>query len=915
MKQSSRAFSVALALIALIGSTEAQAQERYAVTGVIADSAGVALERAMVVALALPDSTLTAFTTTNSDGEFTLQRVPSGDYLLQVQLSSFATLRTPFTVVNQDVALGSTTLAVQVYGMEPLVVSVDHVPFQNRRDTLVFNAAAFETRPNANVEDLLRRLPGFEVGEDGTIEVQGEEVRKVLVDGREFFGTDPTIATRGLPADAIERVEVFDKESDMAEFTGIPDGNEQLTLNLGLTPDARRGYFGEVNGSLGASEQAVGGLSQAGDGARYEEQFGLNRFSPSTQLALIGSLNNVSRERFSVGAVSGARGGGDGGGGGGGGGFSRSGTLGLNASHQFSDDDWLRGSWFFNDLAQEQQTNRLQQQLLGAGVASTIANDGTGLTDNQSNRFNLNAQRQFAEGNLIRLRAGLNLSDQTSTDITDRSTTNASGALINTENSVSIDRNEGLSGNANLTWMKRLGESGRSLVFSVGSILSRPESTGDLTSMVEVFGSNGSSITDILQTREQSSQELSNSQRLSLTQPLGEGRVIELFAQRRDNHEDESRTVFDLSSGTPVLNPRLSSGLDQTYGYFDGGFRLNRNTDKSRIVLGFRAQRSSLEGVIDGRDDAIKNEYTSLLPSADFRVELTESQNVSFRYTTATREPSMQELQPFEDNSSPTNVYVGNPDLQPEYTHSANADWRYFDAFSFLNIFAFARVSRTGDDIVTSRTIDNRGFQTLRPVNAGDSWASSGGVNFGRPIRPLGVNLSIDYRATLTKRAEFVNNDENLARILGNSVSFQVQNRNKDRFDLQANASYQFNNVTYSLNDDLDQSYMNSSYGLRGTTYLGAWTLGGDWAWQRYDPDVFGDVENVALVNLTLSRFVMNEKGSIELAAMDLMNEGLVVNLSSSPNAITESRSAALGRYMMLRFKYRLGNLGGRGRR
>ena len=917
MKRAIRALGMALAVLALIGSAEVQAQDTFEVRGTVTDSVGTTLERAMVVALLLPDSTLTSFGTTNGEGAFTLRRVPAGDYLLQVQLASFETIRTPFSVVDRNVDLGATTMASLVYGMEPLTVSVDHVPFQNRRDTLIFNAAAFQVRPNANVEELLRRLPGFEVSDDGTIQVQGEQVQKVLVEGKEFFGNDPTVATRGLPADAVESVEVFDKESDMAEFTGSPDGNEQLTLNLRLTEDAQRGYFGEFNSSLGASERASGGLSQAGDGARYEQQIGINRFSPTTQFAVSGGLNNVSRARFSVAAVEVARGGGGGfaGGGGGGGGFTRSGTLGVNLSRQFSDDDWLRGSWFYNDLSRQQQTNRLQQQLLGSDVASIIANDGSDLTDNQSHRISLNGQKLFSPGNQLRLRAGFNLSDQTSTDITDRSTSNASGGLVNTEYSTSVDHNEGLSGSGNLTWMKRLGESGRSLVFSVSGSLSRPEVTGDQSSLIEVFGSNSSTITEILQTREQSSRSLSMSERLALTQPLGEGRQVEVFVERRDNHEDESRNVFDIIGGAPVINDRLTSGLDQTYGYYAGGFRLNRNTDKTRVVLGLQAQRSSLEGVIDGRDETIANQYTRFLPSADFRLTLNEQQNLSFRYNTTTREPSMQELQPFTDNRSPTNLYVGNPDLQPEYTHSVNSDWRYFDAFSFLNVFAFARVSRTGDDIVTSRTIDDRGFQTLMPVNAGASWSSTGGLNFGRPIRPLHVNLSVDYQASLTHRAEFINNDENKARILGNSVGLSVQNREKDRFDLQARVGLQFNNVAYSLNDELDQSYMNSSYSLRGTAYLGAWTLGGDWAWQRYDPDVFGDVENVALVNMTLSRYVLNERGSIELSANDLMNEGQAFSLSSSPNAITETRSAALGRYMMLQFNWRLGNLGGRGRR
>jgi hypothetical protein len=916
------AIPAVLAIVAIPAT--ARAQDGYEVTGVVTDSAGVALERAMVVALALPDSTLTAFATTNGEGVFALRRLGAGDYLLQVQLASFTTLRTPFTVVDRDVDVGSSTLSVLVYGMDPLVVSVDHVPFRNLRDTLSFNAAAFETRPNATVEDLLRRLPGFEIDADGTIEVQGEVVEQVLVEGREFFGRDPTVATRGLPADAVERVEVFDKESDMAEFTGIPDGNELKTLNLLLTEDARQGYFGELRNGLGASETTPAGLSQANDGMRYDEQLGLNRFSSSSQLALIGSLNNVSRARFSIGGgpaaggggVGGARGGGGAGGAGASGGFVRSGILGLNGSYQFSDDDWLRGSYSLSDFARESETDRLQQQLLGSTVASTISSEGTGVTDSRAQRLDLNGQRQFSAGNQLRLRAGMSTSASTASNVSSRFTVDGDGNVVNTEASTTGTNSDALTGTADLTWMKRLDDSGRSLIVNLGANLSEPESTGDLASTIEVVRRDGPVTTDLLQRQNESGRVFSNTQRVALTQPLGSGRTLEVFGLRRDVREEERRAVFDVRSPNPVLVDALSSGLEQTYGYFRGGLRFNRNTATSRFVLGLEAQRSNLEGIIDGRSETIEGGNDRLLPSADLRLQLGESHNVSLRYVTSTREPSMDELQPFTDNSSPTNVYVGNPDLQPEYTHAVDADWRYFDAFSFLNVFTFARVSRTSDDIVSSRTVDDRGFQTVQPVNGGDSWSATGGINFGRPIRAIGASVSIDYRLNLTRRPEFVNGEENRSRILGNAVSFQLQNREKSRFDLVADAAFAFSDVAYSLNDELDQSYLNTTYSLRGTLYLGdAWSLGSDWRHQRYDPDVFGAAENLSLLDVSISRLIFDQKGSVELAAVDLLNESQVVSLSSSANAITETRTQALGRYLLIRFNYRLGNLGGRGRR
>ncbi len=292
-----------------------QAQAEYAVSGVIADAAGAGLGGAMVVALAKPDSVLTRFTTSNGDGVFALGDLGPGEYILQVTLLGYGTVRTDLSLAGEDVNVGTINLEVMAVEVDPLVVTLDHVPFLNRRDTLGYNALAFRTRPNATVEDLLRQLPGIEVETDGSITAQGEEVENVLVDGREFFGGDPTMATQNLPAEAVEKVEVYDKESDMAEFTGIADGEEERTINLELKEEARSGYFGRTSGGLGADVENASvspGFGEAvaarlpanpesgtvAGGIPYAGALSVNRFSPTTQLALVGSANNVNQAGF-----------------------------------------------------------------------------------------------------------------------------------------------------------------------------------------------------------------------------------------------------------------------------------------------------------------------------------------------------------------------------------------------------------------------------------------------------------------------------------------------------------------------------------------------------------------------------------------------------------------------------------------
>ncbi|HMB93504.1 MAG TPA: carboxypeptidase regulatory-like domain-containing protein, partial [Rhodothermales bacterium] len=203
------------------------AQSRVNVTGFVTDSTDVGLEGATVVALQAADSVLVSFGVTRPDGAFRLRRMPAGDYLLQVTFVGFAPFEQAITVGEEDLAVGRLPLKEAVSDLDELVISAEHVPILIKSDTLEYNAAAFNTRPNANVEELLKRLPGVEVERDGSIKAQGEDVKQVLVDGKEFFGKDPTIATRNLPADAVDKVQVYDKKSEMAEFTGVDDGQEE----------------------------------------------------------------------------------------------------------------------------------------------------------------------------------------------------------------------------------------------------------------------------------------------------------------------------------------------------------------------------------------------------------------------------------------------------------------------------------------------------------------------------------------------------------------------------------------------------------------------------------------------------------------------------------------------------------------
>lgn len=917
-----RATAYALPILGVLMADPAQAQTgTFDVRGVVADFEGNGLQGAMVVALALPDSVLTKYALTGGNGAFNLSRVAVGDYILQVTFIGYSMFRGDLSVTNTNVDAGTLSLTVAPVGLDTLFVSPEHIPFVNRRDTLDYNVRAFPTRPNATVEDLLKRLPGIEVEPDGSIKAQGEDVKKVLVGGKEFFGTDPTIATRNLPAEAVDRVQVYDKQSDMAEFTAIPDGEEERVIDLELNEKAQDGYFGRVAAGLGADGGTYGVLdSQPTDEIRHNETFSLNRFSPVTQLALVGNINNTNEAGFSGADLSSFSGGGDdprkgGSVGGNREGFTESVALGLNASHDWGEKNWIRGSYFLSSLDNLKNSGTQAQEVLGSKVSSLSDQTNNRNTDNLTHKLDLNAQYTFSEGHDMRLRGGLTSNSSTIEDASSQETHNVEGEILNTAETTNAVDGNSLAGNGQLTWRKRLDESGRTIVAEAWANLSRPDVSSGLSSTIGTLDRfDVLTYYEIIQEQLRKGQTFGQGQRISLTQPLGSRHVLEFFGQRRAVDEDENRKVYDLVENSPVLNDPLSSEFERTYNYYQGGLRFNRNTTDSWLVLGLEVQTSNLDGRILDRDEEIKNGYTHVLPSLNYRCVFKLGNNLNFNYRATTREPTITELQPFTDNSNPLSLYVGNPDLTPEYTHEFRGEYRYFDMFSFVNLFTYFNASYTTDDIVFSRTVDDDGLQELSPINSGRSWMVNSGVNFGRPIRTIGARTQLDYSITYSKGSEFINQAENESRIMIHSVNASLENRDKEIFDVRAGARFNFNDVEYSLNEELNQNYVNSTYYASGSYYLGyLWTFTSSLNYQVYDEDVFGPGENVALLRASISRLIMNERAELQLIGYDLLNQSQSVNFTSSSSLIQETRVESLGHYLILKFNYKLGLGSGRG--
>jgi hypothetical protein len=279
-----------IALFFLMMGVSVAVAQKFSVTGTVTDTVRSPLPSSTVMLLNPKDSTLVNFGVADSKGFFEIKGVNQGDYLLKITFVGYASFERKISASGNSpiVNIGFITMQPQNLQLSEVVIRGEKAPVTVKRDTIEFNASSFKTKANANVEDLLKKMPGMEVDTDGTVRAQGQEVQKVMVDGREFFGRDPKLATRNLPADAVDKVQVFDKKSDQAIFTGIDDGIKEKTINLELKEDKRNGAFGNVMAGYGTND-------------RFQGKASINRFGKGQQLSFLGMGNNINEQGFSFG--------------------------------------------------------------------------------------------------------------------------------------------------------------------------------------------------------------------------------------------------------------------------------------------------------------------------------------------------------------------------------------------------------------------------------------------------------------------------------------------------------------------------------------------------------------------------------------------------------------------------------------
>lgn len=921
MKPITRLFFI-LALFFSFNSIAFAQNATVQVRGSVTDSAQEPLTGATVVVLNPLDSALIAFAITDTKGQFLLNRVPAQPSVLQITYIGYGTFQQELTLDPSERLhdVGEIWLSAENLLLEEVVVKGEHIPVLIKGDTVQYQAAAFATRPDDNVENLLRKLPGVEVERDGSIRAQGEDVDNVLVDGKPFFGQNAQIATRNLPADAVESVEVYDQASEMEEFSGIADGDEEKTINLVLKEDKKSGQFGEITAGYGT------------DG-RYQGRANVNRFSGTTQLSLLGSANNLNEPGFSIFDYIDFIGGferlmSQGGGMvrltdddigvpldfGNGGGLNTSKALGLNLNHDFSEDTQFSSNYFGSRLERDLQQSFTRENLLNDGQFSSL---GQNTEDSRSDGHRVNVDLEHNMGELQRLNLRASLAYNNSQTLRTQQLTNLSGndALINSSDQRDAYEPERWRGSTDLQYLLKFKKPGRLFSVSMNWEQLGDDANQRINNRNQYWDlENMALLNDSLLQRQQRIDDQQYWQgRLSYTEPLSELWYWRNNIAVASETQERAKDFLDITGSKEILNTTLSGRFDRDFQRFSAETGLLRNKNESRLGLALGVEAATLSSRAGQGNIPLESNYLYLLPRFDWELELSGSKNLDIRYNTNVVAPGLDQLQTLVDNTNALNIYQGNPDLIPEYRHSFTAGLTIIDAFSFTNFFANIQSNYVHNRIVNSIAVDSLLRQVTRPVNTDYEWQNRLFLSFSTPIKALDIALRLRGNLSYSQGLVLVNDLDDQVNRWGQEWSFSFGNRKKKVLDWELGARWNYSQVDYSRQSNFSQNYNRQNWFALLTCFLPKdWVLSTEAEYQLYSNEGFGESSQFTLWQASISKGLLaNNRLRLKLSVFDLLNQNTGVQRQNAFNYLEENRANALGRYAMLSATFKIGRVGG----
>jgi len=936
-------FSNLLFLIFLFATGNVFAQTNM-LSGKLLDAAdNSALIGATVVIYPATDTSQKSGSVTDVDGGFVIENLSAGKYVMKAMYVGFENItQTINLTANTD--LGNIKMKASSEQLKNVTVKEEAIRAIQSGDTTNFNANAYKTNPDASTEDLINKMPGIST-QDGTLKANGEEVKQVLVDGKPFFGDDPSAAIKNLPADVVDKIQIFDKLSDQSQLTGFDDGNSQKTINIITKPGKNNGQFGKIFAGGGSrDENFTNPLYLAGGNMNY--------FKGATRLSVIALTNNINQQNFStddllgvVNTSSGSNRGGQGRGGRGGpgggnfgggdagnflvgqqGGITKTNSIGLNYSDEWGKKIKVSGSYFYNNTNNNNNTGLTRNYFTTSDSGLIYRENSLTSTNNSNHRANLRLEYEIDSNNTLIMTPRISFQDnEFEKRLTGISKLQDSSIVSSTDNN-NTSRNQGYNFSNNLVYRHKFAKKGRTISLNANTQLNNRTGDGTLYSSNRYVDADSAHLDQVY---DLSSKGYTLSGSINYTEPLSKNSqmMINYAPSFSKNKSDKQTDNNNGSNEYTDMDTVLSNKYENTYVTHRGGLNYRFSNEKIRFSVGVDGQYAKLDGMQQfPYAFSLQKTFANVLPNAWFNYRFSKTQNLRIMYRTNTNVPTIQQLQNVIDNSNTLLLKTGNPDLKQSYQNtlilrygSTNTKTsRSFFAMAFANYandyITNQTIIPTKDSVIADGVTLNSGSQLTRPVNVNGYYSLRSFLSYGMPLKTIKTNLNLNAGVNYNHIPGYINTQINYANnytftgglVLSSNISENVD------FTLAYNGNY--NIVRNSIQQQANNNYYTQTTSLRfNWLFWKGFVFNTDVNHQMYSGLSQGYNQNYVLWNAGLGyKFFKDRSLDVRLNVYDLLNQNRAIARTVTETYIEDSYTTVLKRYFMLNVTYTLRRFGGK---
>lgn len=898
-----------LMLLMILFSPMAFAQQSGVnVTGsVVEQGSDTPIEQATVRLLNVKDSAMVRGVVSARNGSFTLKNVKKGSYLLHITFIGYDPLYQPLQITGKKnpVNVGKLELSDGAIELGEAVVIGKAPEVTVRNDTVEYNADSYKVTEGSVLEDLLKKMPGVEVDSEGKITVNGKEVKKVMVDGKEFFSDDPKVASKNLPAKMIDKLQVLDKKSDMAQMTGFDDGEEETVINLTVKPGMKQGWFGNAYGGYGSKD-------------RYEGNAMVNRFVNNDQITFMGGANNTNNMGFSdlASTMFSGMGGGGGrrGGFGAGSGITSSGNAGLNFSKEFKPDKLTLGGNTRYSHSDNDARSKSDRQNILPGDSSSYDNSEA-MSRTKSDNFGVDFRLEWKPDTMTQLifRPSFSFSHSMNDNFSDATTLDNERDTVNTNKSSNYSESNGYNLNASIDFSRKLNNKGRVFSATLSGGNSDSYSDGMNRSDIVYFNQTDALKNSIIDQRSRYDNKGFNYRAyVSWVEPIGHNNFIQATYSISQRKQEALKNVYNQDADG-IYNV-LDSAYSQSY---------RNNFISQRASLSFKSQRakfnytiglnldpsySSSENFVgDTTLSKITRKVVNLSPMAQFNYMFDKRTNLRIMYNGRTSQPSMTQLQPVADISDPTNITIGNPDLNPRYTNNVFIRFQQFTPEKQRAFMIMANGSYIINDIVSYTSYNQEtGVKTTTYKNVNGNYSGNVRMMLNTPLKNKKFSINSMTMASFANSNGYINEEKNTNRNLILSERGGIDFCSS-YLDLGVNGNIRYNATSNSLQKENNQNTFNYGAGGYTTIYLPLnFKIESDVNWSTNSGYGDGFKQNEVLWNASASKsFLKNNQGTLRFKIYDILQQRSNISRSVTASYIQDSEYNTLGSYFMVHFIYR----------